>query len=429
MDISNLKINTSHELKKIELPDELNQVFFSDEKFIPISHLASKFFADTANSGSLPSQLEIVERKLNLNNRLKYQRRPLEWKHSLHWGQLKLHLTEIEFLTIVMQHYNAENSNKKIVFVYVGAAPGQHNDALMDMFPNIHFELYDPNPFAVKPNERRKIHQRFFVDKDAKDLAESDDYIVFCSDIRTEPATDENVKENMDLQLKWWKIINPEWSMFKFRLPYAKFQNNKPIITKTKYPQGDIYVQPFVGPTSTETRLIVKKNAPIIDYDDHAYEEACFYNNTVTRTKKYKIDLIEKPTIPTVEFDQCFDCASMIYILEQWGKISKTKIDIEFVKEFIASVHVGKTMYSKTIEYTREMLSNIRRRLFVPCGNAKCNICENNAYTMTQGKSKATNEAFEKANKSDKTENQTKAFDKSNKTNKNKKPANKTHKK
>lgn len=408
MDISQLKITESHELIKSDIPEELDQLFFSDKIFIPVSHL-----------GANPPDAQL-NRQLDLSKRMKYHRRPLEWKHSLHWGQLKLHLSEIEFLTIIMQEYNKAGDKRPITFVYVGAAPGQHNDALMDMFKDISFELYDPNPFAIKPNSRRKIFQRFFVDQDAKQLAKrKDEYIVFCSDIRTEPASEENVQENMDLQLRWWKLINPEWAMFKFRLKYAKFSGNKPIYTKTNYPNGQIYTQPFVGPTSTETRLIVKKNAPLIDYDDHAYEEACFYHQSISRTSKYTIELPgldRQPTIPTQGFDQCFDCASMLHILKEWGQLTGTRIDVGFVNKFVGDVHPaapqsalrltphdlqvhpGKTMYSKTIEYTREMLSHIRRRLFQPCGNMACKLCENQQYQMTKGKSKATNEAFNQAN-------------------------------
>ena len=76
------------------------------------------------------------------------------------------------------------------------------------MLPSVNFELYDPNTFAVKDNATLKTHVQFFMNADAehwrKRAADENLYLVFCTDIRTEPATCENIIRNMEMQKGWW---------------------------------------------------------------------------------------------------------------------------------------------------------------------------------------------------------------------------------
>ncbi len=61
----------------------------------------------------------------------------------LHWGQRKLLMSEIEFLTL--------HATPGCVVVYAGAAPGLHCAFLSDMFPEVRqFILVDPSPFSVR---------------------------------------------------------------------------------------------------------------------------------------------------------------------------------------------------------------------------------------------------------------------------------------
>jgi hypothetical protein len=275
----------------------------------------------------------------------KYVTRRAEFKRSLHWGQLKLMLTEIEFLTLVMNEYAEAKDSRDIYFVYAGAAPGHHTAYLSELFPNIHFELYDPNKFVITNTKMIKIHVGFFTDDIARYWSnQKDKYVVFCSDIRTEPANDENVRANMIMQLDWWKIINPELSMFKFRLPwYEGF---------TEYPEGKIYIQPYPGPTSTETRLIVKANAKLIKYDNVKYEGQLFYHNTVSRYKLYKCSL-GKLDLKHDHLDNCYDCVSFVNIAEDYLKIMKKKITKEtiykLVQEIQNKITYSNNVYSQTV--------------------------------------------------------------------------------
>ncbi len=56
-----------------------------------------------------------------------------ESKTVVHWGQRKLLMHEIEFLT---KHLGTE---QRAVLVYAGAAPGTHISLLSDLFPSVVF--------------------------------------------------------------------------------------------------------------------------------------------------------------------------------------------------------------------------------------------------------------------------------------------------
>ncbi|CAE8637950.1 unnamed protein product, partial [Polarella glacialis] len=104
-------------------------------------------------------------------------------KSTVHWGQRKLCLAELEFLT----QFASEASR----LVYAGAAPGDHLAFLCRLFPEIQVDGYDPRPFSASavpplapPNLR--VHQVCFTDEVARQIAsEADAPILFVSDIRT----------------------------------------------------------------------------------------------------------------------------------------------------------------------------------------------------------------------------------------------------
>jgi hypothetical protein len=308
-------------------------------------------------------------RVLNLEKGTEYHRRQNSFKQPLHWGQLKLMLTEVEFLTKIVQD---NTDNKPIYFVYAGAAPGHHIYYLQKLFPMVNFELYDPNDFVVKDNDTLHTHVQFFMDDDAKnwrERVETDNiYLAFCSDIRTEPATSENIVRNMAMQLGWWKIMNPELSMFKFRLPWENGE--------TEYPEGDIYVQPYPGPTSTETRLVVKKNAPLKLYSNRKYEEACFYHNSVSRQMYYPSKL-GNLNIQRDGIDNCYDCVAFAHIAEEYIACMQSKLS---VRQVVADIQKNTTfgrhnIFSQTVASFNRALDTFRRMCYSKCRNNRCGIC------------------------------------------------------
>jgi len=119
---------------------------------------------------------------------------------------------------------------------------------------------------------------------------------VFLSDIRsgslqTSDDFEEDVMDNMKAQAVWHRIIRPEFSMLKFRLPYMEYEVPKTGERKThpsahtSYPAGDVLLPIWTRPTSSECRLVCRGYAPDYAFDNRLFEDQCHYFNMTLRTK------------------------------------------------------------------------------------------------------------------------------------------------
>lgn len=193
---------------------------------------------------------------------------------SKHIGQRKLLLNELYLFTQVLHPLD------NVTIVYVGAAPGYHLEASLWLFPNVKWILYDGRKLQLPVNDRVTFHQRYFTMDDARSYAGKN--VVFVSDIRrtgAEGGVAEHhaaIEEDMRLQESWVKAMKPRLSMLKFRLPYGG-------VTSYRYLAGDILLQPYAKPDSTETRLIVKDSVGQRTYNPAIYEEQLSYHNMITR--------------------------------------------------------------------------------------------------------------------------------------------------
>lgn len=263
---------------------------------------------------------DTVPRILHNNfERLKYQRRKNHNKTVVHWGQRKLLMSEIEFLTTYAE--------KGDIVVYAGAAPGNHTYLLSLMFPFVKFYLIDPNPFYCIETDRITIINELFTDKMAEEFSNLGN-VLFISDIRsaswqtmTSSDVENSILNDMLLQQNWHLIMKPKMSMLKFRLPWKD--------GFTEYLDGAVHL-PVWGPiTTTETRLVTNSTI-VVKWDNRKYEDQMFYFNTITRTQLYNYN----KSITSNGLDNCFDCASEVYIwylyfkkyMNVWSSI-KTKIE------------------------------------------------------------------------------------------------------
>lgn len=380
-----------------------------------LSHVTS----DPKSGECKLSGMAAFTRTLDLMNpeRLEpYHRRATEFKPQLHWGQLKLFLTEVEFLTqvrrLTQKLYGApktffkikldqklggnsknqvdefdgkeeivplktlgRNTNlkvvdqtPKIILIYPGAAPGNHTNFLHSMFPEMDFYLYDKQKFAIRPSKQIHIYEQYFFDNDAQKWkviidkmrqAGENVVVALCSDIRTEPATEEEVAKNMEMQRTWWEIIEPDLTMFKFRLPW------KP--GTTVYPKGEIYIQPFAGQTSTETRLIFGKRQPLIEYNNQKYEQAMFFHNTKARNCLWKSQFNVPPILIVDGFCTCYDCTALVWILADYLEFDHQKsfsLDQEkTLKNLIKTLekYIGSARSQTILSQTRESHKKIQK--------------------------------------------------------------------
>lgn len=219
-------------------------------------------------------------------NQLKYRMTYAEsQKHKTcekHFGQMKLLMTEIHFLS---KYYK-----NGMLVLYVGAASGYHIKKIMELFPKIEFDLYDPLKFDIQPSNKIKIFNQFFGDDDAKKYSNMKRDIIFITDIRGEPQnmkeSDEGyeaefekiVNEDMKRQLRWTRIIKPVASSFKFRLPFTG---------KMDYLDGDVWLQSY-SPASTEMRLFTSDYNKMITYDCKEVDEKLAYFNCHERCDRSK---------------------------------------------------------------------------------------------------------------------------------------------
>lgn len=241
-----------------------------------------------------------------------------QWKTTRHYGQRKLLMSEIEFLTL---HARANDT-----IVYAGAAPGTHIPFLNRMFRalNLTFVLVDP-AFADAGHTPAGCEciADFFETGRGVPLRRNDAAywagradVLFISDIRlntSEPGhapSSEDVDRDMELQLAWVDAMRPRAGMLKFRLPWL------PRIVQ--YIPGFLKLPVWGGQRTTECRLIfeldaVRKNGVelyIQPYDSQDYERAMYHFNTETRVSRY-------PNMAAGSC-QCYDCAAETSILGEF---------------------------------------------------------------------------------------------------------------
>ena len=269
---------------------------------------------------------------------------------TIHWGQLKLFLSTLQFLL-----YYAPRS-QKVHVIYPGSANGDNINILTRMFPQCYWYLIDPRdhykPLYSNPKVM-EIKKEYFTEELAlyyKNKLKGE-YILLISDIRDE-TTEESIHNNNLMQQEWIRIINPEFSQLKFRPPRT--------FNKYNYLEGVIYFQIYAQEATTETRLVIKKDAKKIDYDVDNYEGKCYYHNRVSRVFNYKQNVEHNKNY----LDNCYDCTLFLLLLDKYRKKYKKIFDLGKIKDFnmdylldFVISKLGK--YNKLDSRTKKILENI----------------------------------------------------------------------
>ena len=97
-----------------------------------------------------------------------YNERARDFQPRCHWGQMKLLMSEIQFLNHVT--LDKDVNPKKTLVTYAGAAGGEHLEYLYTLYPDYDWLLIDPGSFskAASHHPRRgavKIRNEFFLEK------------------------------------------------------------------------------------------------------------------------------------------------------------------------------------------------------------------------------------------------------------------------
>ena len=301
---------------------------------------------------------------LNLDDPdLEYRRRKDEEKSSSSWGQRKLLLTLLQFISLFWDPDKVPEPK----VVYAGAAPGTNIGIVSSFFPEIEFHLYDPKPFKIKPSDRIHLYRQYFTDDDAKLWAGRSD-IYFISDIRTADYTkakdlDENeriIMKDMENQKRWYNIIKPVHGHLKFRLPYTG--GNRP--DKVTYLKGYVFKQVVTPQTSTETRLVPTGGEK--EWDVKKYQNQMFHHNVVIRESYSYINPFTNTDEPidSPELLNDWDSRTEIQILMDYmAKRSIVNRDnILLLSRLITSRLTEKSKYKDTLAILRSNPQFIKQR-------------------------------------------------------------------
>lgn len=278
-------------------------------------------------------------------------------KTSVHFGQLKLLISEIEFFTYYWDHIKNPNP----LILYIGAAPGTHIYILSKMFPKFEFHLYDkPNlPIVfdeiIKNNPQIIIHEKYFTDEDIEEWKlKKNVYLI--SDIRSlnyntsgnDDKENENIAKNdMKMQEKWLKEINPVKALLKFRLPYNyQWLEEK----EFEYTDGLLYLQQWAPQNSTECRLVPNYPYTTRKWNISVHESMMFYHNKITRQEEKFINIFteENEHISTkLGLTNDYDSIATSYIITQY--LIKFAVDpreeycIKVLEKIMKEVNAGRS--------------------------------------------------------------------------------------
>lgn len=284
--------------------------------------------------------------------RLKYVNRPLNEKRNVHWGQRKLLLSEIQFLT----DYGAEDYSDSPIILYVGSAPGTHLISLINLFPDYEYHLYDPREFDSNLHsipQIKSFNNMFFSDDEASKWSEVDRPIYFISDIRTADYLtmsklefEDAVIEDLERQSNWVKIIQPIESLLKFRLPFTDLYSEETI----KYLNGKVFVQVWAPRGSSETRLVPDNDLNETEWNIEQYDDQGFYFTSMIREhdKFFNPFTGNESPIDYPELLNDFDSTAEAYILNQYLNIETEEGGsyegvIELSRRITEELNIGKS--------------------------------------------------------------------------------------
>ena len=291
---------------------------------------------------------------------LPYRRRKDEEKKSIAYGQRKLMLTLVQFITNFWDPEVVPNPK----LVYAGAAPGTNIGIVSTMFPEIEFHLYDPRPFKIKLSDKIKTYQQYFTNEDAQKWADRDD-IFFVSDIRTADYNkasdlDENeqqIMDDMQMQMEWYNIIKPVRGHLKFRLPYTG--GNRP--SHMEYLYGYVFKQCWAPQTSTETRLVPvygNDGEPITKlWNCQKYQDQMFYHNVIVRESFcYDNPFVQSDDNNNNE-TQYIDYPEL---LNDWDSRAETQILMDYIYKRVGKV--GKHIQQMVIALSRMITTRLNEK-------------------------------------------------------------------
>lgn len=356
----------------------------------------------------------LPERKIylklsDLTQEQKYEEKFQHPNKGVHYGQRKLLITEIMFLTMFA------DPDKVYNVIYAGSAPSIKYPVLRELFKNCRFILIDPNPYSENvlsqphlyfkgnfDSEKIKInsHIRTVIINDlcTMDLIEKLAHlgnILFISDIRTNllanAPTEYDILFNVAQHKSWLDILYnkdkdlkymlksrciftldqtehfdnfiklvgeiPEWKLHGQKITEVFKSGNLLDI------DGEIYIQPWKGTHSTEVR-IVGNNPEWVERKCISIESKLFYYNVNLRIsdEARRISGIEAfgftdediksngvDVMLLKDYCGCNDCGIEIHWIKEYAKKYQASYNrvIGLINRYSQSIKTHKTGESK----------------------------------------------------------------------------------
>lgn len=294
---------------------------------------------------------------------------------NIHWNRKKINFydTKTKSLRVIMDKQFGLNLSPEEVKKYIISGK------IRNVSNNFNFNIYhhadqDSFDYIFNSNHRVFICEEYFTSNIAQMIRNSLDKVnytkkfIFWTDIRTvvdgkEPS-DTDVIWNNAITYSWLRIMKPDVSMIKFRLPYFNegdefyheaFENDFneaknlgcDFIEGVKERKGlpmikcnKIYLQTWQGQTSTEARGEILKqdilDNNLIFYNVREYEDKFYFYNKIMRfLPSYKNDNADY----NFGFDHCNDCAIENHIWTTYKKKYNLKdFNIIYWIKFVGSV-------------------------------------------------------------------------------------------
>jgi len=161
---------------------------------------------------------------------------------------------------------------------------------------------------------------------------------------------DSDIYQNLALQYIWIRDTKPKSSMVKFRAPFYNrpelLEDIKNLIENDdirnapelcmmegydnhefKYPNGQIYLQPWTKKSSTEARMVIRQGTELVTFNAYEYDDKFNYYNLIERP-------IRKHNVGINNYDfgycECNDCAIELDTLRNYVRKNEVYIRDRF---------------------------------------------------------------------------------------------------
>lgn len=225
----------------------------------------------------------------------------VEWdsiKSLPEWGQLKNLIPAFQFLNA----FWSDISHPEPYLVYVGAAPGNNLNVLIQAFPWFNYHLYDIATFdeRISSLSNVTIHNKLFNTEDIeywKEIQKTQKNVFMMFDIRnskyrkdlTEDEKNEILHDDLIFQMKCVKEIFPVKSLLKIKFPSKINPNPEKSEDEThfSYLDGVAYRHTYTDKNSKDFSLVPHDNVSLRLWNIEVMDWAITHHNIIVRQNLY----------------------------------------------------------------------------------------------------------------------------------------------